>query len=230
MAAASAPALPGAASDPAAEECCICMERMAVNEPAASFLRLKCAHHFHVECFLKWHDESASCPVCRTSVEPVAKRSRTLPDTHLVDLMRAGYGHLIPLRDVTQAWTQLPPSVPQHGPVAATTMPETFLNAYADFLEAELLRRQRERTALAARVGPAVAAAATAPGPFSSAYARFMEAELLRREQQQHTDQAARTPLAMMQRLLAESQLPPPRTARRVTATTTRVRRRSGRV
>lgn len=41
--------------------CVICLEDYAVD---SDVIQLKCGHHFHKECCIKWFDEKEKCPIC----------------------------------------------------------------------------------------------------------------------------------------------------------------------
>lgn len=41
--------------------CVICLDEYAEDTPV---MRLKCGHHFHTDCVLKWLDEKEQCPIC----------------------------------------------------------------------------------------------------------------------------------------------------------------------
>ncbi|KAL2534654.1 RING-H2 finger protein ATL2 [Abeliophyllum distichum] len=52
-------------------ECAVCLSEFEENE-TGRFLP-KCSHSFHIECIDMWFRSHSTCPLCRSSVEPVTE-------------------------------------------------------------------------------------------------------------------------------------------------------------
>ncbi|CAA3028797.1 E3 ubiquitin ligase RIE1-like [Olea europaea subsp. europaea] len=46
-------------------ECCICLCRY---EDAVAIQAIRCTHHFHTSCIVKWPKVEALCPVCKYDI------------------------------------------------------------------------------------------------------------------------------------------------------------------
>ena len=57
------PSVSARVEEPAALECCICMNSLG---PAGERMALPCMHVFHRECVAKWLAVSKTCPTCKT--------------------------------------------------------------------------------------------------------------------------------------------------------------------
>lgn len=65
-------ALVDAAVSPAPDPptpCAVCRDESLSDQP---WLRLRCSHHFHVQCARTWLLQNPTCPMCRASVIPEA--------------------------------------------------------------------------------------------------------------------------------------------------------------
>ncbi|CAA3028798.1 E3 ubiquitin ligase RIE1 [Olea europaea subsp. europaea] len=50
---------------PFLQECCICLCRY---EDAVAIQAIRCTHHFHTSCIVKWPKVEALCPVCKYDI------------------------------------------------------------------------------------------------------------------------------------------------------------------
>ena len=50
------------------DPCCICLERMAINQEVSS---LTCKHDFHTACLRTWLERVNNCPLCKKEVVKV---------------------------------------------------------------------------------------------------------------------------------------------------------------
>lgn len=79
----------------ASGHCVICLDEYADETPV---MRLKCGHHYHTDCFLKWLDEKDQCPICGQDLEHATDRHLQTADDDQEDDRLAQISDDVPSR------------------------------------------------------------------------------------------------------------------------------------